>query len=89
MAAEEDHALPDTRSADPHAGPSQPSLQRTPAATREEPGIQHQEEDEPRPPQQARPTHSHHPSPTTTTAQLTKSHPFYSILPCPKKQTPH
>ncbi len=47
MAAEVDYALPDTHSADPQASPGQKSSQRTPAATRREPGIPHQEEDEP------------------------------------------
>ena len=56
MVAEEDLALPDTHSADPQARPSQMSSQETPAATKEEPGIPHQEEEEPRPPQQASPT---------------------------------
>ncbi len=63
MAAEEDHALPDTHNADPQTRPSQMSSQETPAATREEPGIQHREEEELHPPQRASPTRSHHRSP--------------------------
>jgi hypothetical protein len=63
MAAEEDHALPDTHNADPQTRPSQMSSQETPATTKEKPGIQHQEEEEPRPPQQASPTRSRHRSP--------------------------
>ena len=63
MAAEEDHALPDTHNADPQTRPGQRSSQETPAAPGEKPGIQHQEEEEPRPPQRASPTRSRHRSP--------------------------
>ena len=63
MAAEEDRARPDTRNADPQTRPGQMSSQETPAATREKPGIQHQEEEEPRPPRRASPTRSRHRSP--------------------------
>ncbi len=47
MAAEEDHALPDTHNVDPQTRPGQTSSQETPPATKEKPGIQHQEEEEP------------------------------------------
>ena len=77
MAAEEDHALPDTHIADPQANPSQMSSQGTPAATREEPGIQHQEEEEPRPPQQASPTRSHHRSPPSLHRQKIEQIPSH------------
>ncbi len=63
MAAEEDHARPDTHNADLQTRPGQMSSQETPAATREEPGIQHQEEEGPRPQQQASPIRSRHRSP--------------------------
>ncbi len=63
MAAEEDHALPDTHIADPQTRPSQMSSRETPAAPREKPGIQHQEEEGLCPPQRASPTRSRHRSP--------------------------
>jgi len=63
MAAEEDHALPDTHNDDLQTNSGQMSSQKTPAVTRQEPGIQRQEEEEPRPPQQASPTRLHHRSP--------------------------
>jgi hypothetical protein len=53
MAAEEDHALPDTHNDGLQAHSGQMSSQEIPAVTRQEPGIQRQEEEEPRPPQQA------------------------------------
>jgi hypothetical protein len=60
VAAEEDHALPDTHTADLQTQSGQRSSQETPAVTRQEPDIQHQEEEEPRPPQPESPTRLHH-----------------------------
>ncbi len=51
MVAEEDHALPDTHNVDPQSHPGQMSSRETPSAPREKPGIRHQEEEGPRPPQ--------------------------------------
>ena len=59
MAAEEDHALPDTHNANLQTRPSQMSSRETLSAPEEEPSIQHQEGEGLHPPQRASPTRWH------------------------------